>query len=322
MKNSFKTFLLRGIIAGAAGGAVAALFIRFVTETQIGYALRFEEATGIGAAPGEAPEFTRGTQQWGGMLGAVIFGVILGVVLGVVLAVIHHRISARTEFGRAARVAAAGFLALTLLPALKYPPNPPTVGDPDTINERTTAYLLFLVASILVVYLVWWLWGRLTSQGWDGAPRFAVTAGSFIVLVVILFVAFPASPDRISPPDSEADPALEISADAPPDVLATMLQNARDTESESIRDPAAPDLPLDLDAVSDPSELVGSPFAVNTTQLVPNAYTTVVWHFRLQSIAGLAILWTVMAVVFGLLSDPVKKLAGQRDPEPAVPVGG
>jgi len=252
------------------------------------------------------------------MLGAVIFGVILGLVLGVVLAVLHHRIAARNEFGRAARVAAAAFVALTLLPALKYPPNPPTVGDPDTIDQRTTSYLLFMVASILVVYLAWWLWGRLTAQGWDGAPRFAVTAGSFVVIVTILFVTFPASPDRISPPDSEAAPALEISADAPPDVLAAMLRNARDTESEAIRDPAIPDLPLDLDAIDDPSQLVGSPVAVNTTQLVPNAYTTVVWHFRLQSIAGLAILWAVMAVVFGLLSDPVRKLAGRRGTDAAL----
>jgi len=53
--TNFKTFLLRGLVAGAAGGAAAALFIRTVTETQIGYALRFEEATGIGAGPGEAP---------------------------------------------------------------------------------------------------------------------------------------------------------------------------------------------------------------------------------------------------------------------------
>lgn len=321
MTSSFKAFLLRGLVAGAAGGAASALFIRFLTETQIDHALRFEDATGIGAAPGEAAEFTRGTQQWGGMLGALIFGAVLGIILGVVLAALHHRVAARTEFGRAARVAAAGFLALTLLPALKYPPNPPTVGNPDTINERTAAYLLFLVASILVVYLTWWLWERLTTVGWDGAPRFAATGGAFVVLMVILFLVFPANPDRISPPDNEAAPALEIRADAPSEVLAAMLENAEATDSEAIRDPAAPDLPFDLDSVTDPSELVGAPVAVNTAQLVPNSYTTVVWHFRLQSIAGLAVLWTVMAIVFGLLSDPVKALAGRRDDDASVAAG-
>ena len=42
---------------------------------------------------------------------------------------------------------------------------------------------------------------------------------------------------------------------------------------------------------------------MSTTKLVPNAYTTVVWHFRIESFAGLALLWAVMATVFGLLAD-------------------
>jgi hypothetical protein len=321
MSTSFTSFLRRGLIAGAAGGAASGLFLRFLTETQIGYALRFEDATGIGAGPGDAHhEISRGSQQWGGMLGALLFGAVLGIVLGVVLAAFHHRIAARTEFGRAAKVAAAGFLSLTLLPALKYPPNPPAVGDPDTISDRTTAYLLFLAASVLVVYLAWWLWERLTSLGWDGAPRFGVTAGAFVVVTAGLFVVFPASPDRISPPDNEASPALQISADAPQEVLAELLDTARAIESDTIRDPSAPDEPLDLEAVDDPEVLVGAPMALNTAQLVPNAYTDVVWHFRIESIGGLALLWAVMAVVFGLLSDPVKGLAGRRQ-SPTTPVG-
>ena len=39
MDNTIKGFILRGLAAGAAGGAAAALFLRFVTETQIGAAL-------------------------------------------------------------------------------------------------------------------------------------------------------------------------------------------------------------------------------------------------------------------------------------------
>jgi hypothetical protein len=42
---------------------------------------------------------------------------------------------------------------------------------------------------------------------------------------------------------------------------------------------------------------------VSTTKLVPHAYATIIWHFRLESLAGLAILFSVMAVVFGLLAD-------------------
>lgn len=316
-----KGFVLRGLAAGAAGGAAAALFLRFVTETQIGYALRFEDATGVGLPPGEPAEFSRSTQQWGGMLGAVIFGIVLGMVLGVTVAALHHRIAASNEFGRVVRVAAAGFVAVVLIPSLKYPPNPPTVGDPDTISDRTTTYLLLLAASIVVVFATWMLWQRLTERGWDGAPRFMVAGGAFALMVAVLFLAYPPSPDRIAPPDSDATPALQVADNAPPEVLAAMLATAREVDDPALRDPDDPGRPLDVDGVN-AEDLVGAPVAVNTTKLVPNAYTTVVWHFRLESIAGLALMWATMAVVFGLLSDPVRFPARARVPAVAEPAGG
>lgn len=319
--NRIRGFVLRGLAAGAAGGAAAALFLRFVTETQIGYALRFEDATGIGLPPGEPAEFSRSTQQWGGMVGAVIFGMVLGVVLGVTVAALHHRIAARNEFGRVARVAAAGFVAVVLIPSLKYPPNPPTVGDPDTISDRTAAYLLLLAASIVVVFAAWVLWQRLSDRGWDGAPRFLVAGGAFALMVVALFLVYPASPDRIAPPDSDAAPALQVADDAPPEVLTAMVATAREVDDPAIRDPTDPGQPLDLDGVT-AEDVIGAPVAVNTTKLVPNAYTTVVWHFRLQSIGGLAIMWAAMAAVFGLLADPVRVPGRVRVPATAETAGG
>jgi hypothetical protein len=322
MDGHIKGFILRGLGAGAAGGAAAALFLRFVTETQIGYALRFEEAAGLGLPPAEAAEFSRGTQQWGGMLGAVIYGAVLGLLLGVAVAALHHRVEGRNEFERAIKVAAAAFVAMVLIPALKYPPNPPTVGDPDTINERTTSFLLLMAASIVVVAGAWQLWGRLTERGWTGAPRFIVGAGSFAIIVALLYVIWPASPDRIAAPDNEAPAALQIRQDAPPEVLAAMLDAARRVDDGSIRDPADPSEPLHVASLSGPEDLRGAPVAVNTSHLVPNAYTTMVWHFRLESIGGLALMWTVMACVFGLLADaPAVRAARATAPaaNPAVP---
>jgi hypothetical protein len=204
---------------------------------------------------------------------------------------------------------------------LKYPPNPPTVGDPDTISDRTTAYLLLLAASIVVVFSAWALWQRLSERGWDGAPRFLVAGGAFALMVVALFLVYPPSPDRIAPPDSDAPPALQVADDAPPEVLAAMLATARDVDDTAIRDPDDPGQPLDLEGVAT-DDLIGAPVAVNTTKLVPNAYTTVVWHFRLESIGGLAIMWAAMAAVFGLLADPIRVPRRVRVPAVAEPAGG
>jgi hypothetical protein len=40
------------------------------------------------------------------------------------------------------------FLALVLVPFVKYPPNPPGVGDPDTITRRTLLYVAMLGISV------------------------------------------------------------------------------------------------------------------------------------------------------------------------------
>jgi hypothetical protein len=314
MNNTgIKGFVVRGLAAGATGGVTTALFIRFVTESQIGNALGFEDAKGIGAAPGDPAEFSRSTQHWGGMVAAVIYGLALGLVLGVACAALHHRLTGRNEFQRAIKVAAAGFVGLVFIPALKYPPNPPTVGNPDTIGQRSSEYLLLMMAAIVVVFLAWTFWVWLTERGWDGAPRFLVAGGAFVAAVALLVTLWPASPDPINPPENEAVPALEVSPSAPPEVLAAMLADARATGDEWLRDPQDPSKPLPLAGVSDPAQLVGVPAAVNTSKLVPNSYTNVIWHFRMLSIGGLALLWAVIGGVFGLLADaPVSVLARRR----------
>ena len=41
--------------------------------------------------------------------------------------------------------------AVTVAPWLKYPPNPPAVGDPDTVGERERLYVLMIVLAALAL---------------------------------------------------------------------------------------------------------------------------------------------------------------------------
>lgn len=303
MTLTMKGFVLRGLAAGAVGGVAWALFLRFVTETQIGFALEYEDAAGLGAAPGDDPLFSRSTQHLGAMAGAVLYGLVLGLVLGVAVAALHHRIASRNEFGRGVRVAAGAFVALVMIPMLKYPPNPPTVGDTDTVSERTTNFLLLTGASIVVVFIAFFAWQWFSDRGTDGARRFLAVGGGLALAVTALYAIWPPNPDAVVPPDNEAAPALVVADDAPLPVLEGMLDTARTTGDGFLRDPADPSTSLDLSTVGDAEELRGTPAAVSTTKLVPHDYTTVVWLFRIQALAGYALLWAVMATAFGLLAD-------------------
>lgn len=299
---TMKGFVGRGLAAGAVGGMAWALFLRFVTETQIGFALQFEDATNFGASPGDEALFSRGTQQAGGMVGAVLYGMVLGLILGVTVAALHHRIASHDEFGRGIRVAAAAFVALVAIPMFKYPPNPPTVGRSETVNQRTSDFLLLMGASVVVVFMAFFAWQWFTDRGTDGARRFLAVGGGLALAVAALYAIWPVGPDAVNPPDNAAAPALVVADDAPRPVLAQMLDTARASGDGYLRDPADPGEPLDLSSVQ-AEDLRGAPAAVSTTKLVDHSYTTMVWHFRMQSFAGYGLLWAVTATAFGLLTD-------------------
>jgi len=45
-------------------------------------------------------------------------------------------------------LAATGFVAIDLVPNLKYPANPPSVGKPETIGIRTALYFIMIAISL------------------------------------------------------------------------------------------------------------------------------------------------------------------------------
>ena len=158
--HNIKAFLGRGALAGIAGGVAAALFHWLVTERQIRQALAIEAARESGS---HEEMFSRGTQVIGGMLGAGLYGVFLGLIFGFVCALLWVALTGRDVFTRSIRLAAIGFVAWTLVPALKYPANPPGVGNPDTIGQRTASFLALALVSLLVAVLAWELWKQLTE---------------------------------------------------------------------------------------------------------------------------------------------------------------
>lgn len=237
--NSMKDSLGRGALAGIAGGVSAALFQWIITEDQIRAALEIEAANSTGHSE---ETFSRGTQVMGGMLAAGLYGVFLGVVFGFVCAILWRALPGVSAFSRSIRLATVLFGAWVLVPALKYPANPPAVGDPDTVGQRTAAYLALLAVSLLLAYGAWELWSRLTQRGLDGARRFATVAGGYLAAVTVAYLGFPPNPDAV---------------DAPANLI---------------------------------------------------------WHFRIDSLAGNALLWLVMGTVFGYLAD---RAGGERAATPA-----
>jgi hypothetical protein len=192
----FSAVLWRGLAAGAAGGLAASLVSLLVVERPLKAALAVEEKR---AAAGEvhAELFGRTTQIIGGMIAELAVATVIGLIFAVVFARTRHVLPVRTDFGRAVLLAATGFGAVALLPGLKYPANPPSVGDPATITQRTLLYLAFLGSMLVVAYFAFAAQHWLAARGWAPAHRNAAVTAGTAVAVAVLALAFPAPPDAI-----------------------------------------------------------------------------------------------------------------------------
>lgn len=181
--------LMRGMLVGLVAGLLAFGFAKVFGEPQVDHAIAFEEQEA--QAKGEAPEpelVSRPTQAGIGLFtGIMVYSAAMGGLFALVFAFVHGRYSRLRPRATAALIALAAFAAIVLVPDLKYPANPPSVGDPDTIGYRTGLFFLMLVASLAAAVLCVALARRLWDQlgGWN-----ATIVAGLVFIVVIAVVQF------------------------------------------------------------------------------------------------------------------------------------
>lgn len=206
MQLTYRYVITRALAAGLVAGLLLALYTLSVTEPKIDQAIALEQARTAVQAPAEhagidhveRPLFSRRSQVGGGALATVIYSGMVSVTFGTVLASIRHRLPDWSELGRTAWLAAVTFGAVALIPGVKYPGNPPGVGDPGTVNERTVQYLVLVVLSIALAVLLTRLSGWLQSRV-DGPTRVVAIAAATVIGYGLLLVVMPGSPDAIDP---------------------------------------------------------------------------------------------------------------------------
>lgn len=205
MGVTLSSALKRALLAGLAAAFVVSIFHLIVTEPVIDRAIGLEEQ--LSPSHGEAqPVVTREVQKGGLVLGLVIYGAIWALLFGVVYHLTQGWLPASTAWGRGLLLAIMGYLAVALLPFLKYPANPPGVGDPETITYRQGLYIVLLVLSVAGVWLAAAI-ARIVRQrmgqdlmGWLAAIGFVV------VFAGVVFALLPANPDPVHMPEAVLTP--------------------------------------------------------------------------------------------------------------------
>lgn len=196
--------LLRGGLAGAFGGLLAFAFARIFAEPQIQRAIDFETASSPHGH--DHPEvFSRTIQEnVGAGIAVIFFGLAMGLLVAIAYRVCLGRVGAVRAKPLAVLVAGGGFLAFYLVPFIKYPANPPAVGEAETIRQRSALYLVMVGCSLLFLILAVYLGQRLRRRfgNWNAS---LLAGGAFVVVIAVVMAVLP----RVA----------EVPADFPADVL-------------------------------------------------------------------------------------------------------
>ncbi|MGH9025067.1 MAG: CbtA family protein [Acidimicrobiia bacterium] len=187
-----RNLLVCGLIAGLCAGLLATGFARIVGEPAVDAAIAFEESTAPpSTGPEEEPLVTRGVQSGIGLLTAtVVFGLAIGGLFALAFAFAYGRAGSASPFVTALWLAAGAYAVFFLVPFLKYPANPPAVGNPDTIDRRTALYWVMVAISLAAAVAALRLRGYLATRT---APHVAtvISVASFIVIVLIAGLLMP-----------------------------------------------------------------------------------------------------------------------------------
>ena len=199
------TLLLRGMLIGIIAGLLSFSFLKIVGEPQIDRAIAFEThidqtkaqaliAKGL-PAPKEQPEpelVSRRVQAGIGLLiGVMVYNVAFGGLFALAFALAYGRIGDFGPRSTAALLAALGLVAIYIVPSLKYPANPPSVGDPATIGPRTALYFSMIAISLAAMIAAGMLCLRLAARfgAWDAC---LIAGAAYLIVVIAAGLALPA----------------------------------------------------------------------------------------------------------------------------------
>jgi Probable cobalt transporter subunit (CbtA) len=191
------SLLIRGMLVGILAGLLVFAFAKVFGEPQVDRAIAFESAMdeakmkadmAKGIHDEEMPELVSRSLQssWGLLTAVMTYSTAFGGLFALVFAFAYGRMSG-TLGPRAvsALLALLGFISLYVVPNLKYPANPPSVGNPDTIGIRTALYFSMMALSVAAMVGAAILRKRLLPKYGDWSAALIASAVYLVAVIVV-----------------------------------------------------------------------------------------------------------------------------------------
>ena len=187
--------LLSGCFAGTIYGGLNLLIV----EPYLDDAINIENQNLFSSGEEiDGPQFWveyyeyRTWQKGGEVLAGAILGTSLGSLFGIVYALSKKSLPSKNNIGKTLILAGLMWFTLFVIPFLKYPANPPTVGDEDTVVLRGMLYLALIAISGFMALGFYQIFKRVKDKN-----KILPVIGYAVLISLTLFL-MPEYPDELS----------------------------------------------------------------------------------------------------------------------------
>ena len=192
-------FILIVLLSGCFAGTIYGTLNLIIVEPYLDDAINIENQNLFSSGEEiDGPQFWveyyeyRSWQKGGQILAGAILGTSIGSLFGIVYALSKKSLPSRNNIGKTLILAGLMWFTLFVIPFLKYPANPPTVGDGETVVLRGILYLTLIAVSGFLAIGFYQIFKRLKAKN-----RILPIIG-YGVLMSLVFFLMPENPDEIS----------------------------------------------------------------------------------------------------------------------------
>jgi hypothetical protein len=183
------------IFSGAIAGTILAIINLGLVEPYIDSAISLETQRKISS--GENVDMAelvhyRIWQKGGAIAAGAVYGISLGALFGIVFAYGRKALPGKNNRQKALFLAGILWIVLYLMVAIKYPANPPAVGDPETIYYRQSLYVAYLAISGFTALALAFAWNRVQLE-----YKKILFPLIYAAMMIVAYIVLPPNPDKI-----------------------------------------------------------------------------------------------------------------------------
>jgi predicted cobalt transporter CbtA len=194
-------FIAIVLVAGCLAGTIHGLANLVIVEPYLDEAIGIENQNLFASGEEEdTPQFRaeyesyRLWQKGGQVLAGAILGTSLGALFGIVFAYARKALPGNHHIKKALVLSGIMWFTIYFIPFLKYPANPPAVGDTETVALRAVLYISFIAISGFGAVGFYQLYKKLLKR-----KRIIAIIG-YATFISAMFFVMPENPDVVNVP--------------------------------------------------------------------------------------------------------------------------